>query len=162
MSLRHCLRAVLWLLTALGAYALAAGTAMLHRQTDLSRLFDAQREAQLWEAVLEKETLVDGVTGRKELAVDGQPWSEYRRPFQEMRTLLEDCGFTPFVKTTGGKGIHVVVAIKAAARRELPVAGRVGRAARARSPHPDAPRAGSRASHPLAHFARDEVSCPSR
>ncbi len=71
-----------------GAYALAAGTAMLHRQTDLDRLFDAQREAQLWEAVLEKETLVDGVTGRKELAVDGQPWSEYRRPFEEMRTLL--------------------------------------------------------------------------
>jgi bifunctional non-homologous end joining protein LigD len=30
----------------------------------------------------------------------------------EVREVLEQCGFTPFVKTTGGKGIHVVVAIK--------------------------------------------------
>ena len=29
-----------------------------------------------------------------------------------VREALELCGFTPFVKTTGGKGIHVVVAIK--------------------------------------------------
>ncbi len=31
---------------------------------------------------------------------------------KEVRDALELCGFTPFVKTTGGKGIHVVVAIK--------------------------------------------------
>jgi bifunctional non-homologous end joining protein LigD len=31
---------------------------------------------------------------------------------KEVREALEQCGFTPFVKTTGGKGIHVVVAIK--------------------------------------------------
>jgi bifunctional non-homologous end joining protein LigD len=31
---------------------------------------------------------------------------------KEVRDALEQCGFTPFVKTTGGKGIHVVVAIK--------------------------------------------------
>ena len=31
---------------------------------------------------------------------------------KEVREVLEHCGFTPFVKTTGGKGIHVVVAIK--------------------------------------------------
>jgi bifunctional non-homologous end joining protein LigD len=29
-----------------------------------------------------------------------------------VRDALELCGFTPFVKTTGGKGIHVVAAIK--------------------------------------------------
>jgi bifunctional non-homologous end joining protein LigD len=31
---------------------------------------------------------------------------------KEVHDALEMCGFTPFVKTTGGKGIHVVVAIK--------------------------------------------------
>src|SRR6185503_2556828 len=31
---------------------------------------------------------------------------------KEVRDALETCGFTPFVKTTGGKGMHVVVAIK--------------------------------------------------
>jgi len=38
---------------------------------------------------------------------------------KSMRALLEECGFTTFVKTTGGKGIHVVVAIKGAAKRKL-------------------------------------------
>jgi bifunctional non-homologous end joining protein LigD len=32
----------------------------------------------------------------------------------EIRQVLQACGFEPFVKTTGGKGIHVVVAIKGA------------------------------------------------
>ena len=38
---------------------------------------------------------------------------------KQMRAVLEDCGFTPFVKTTGGKGIHVVVAIKGRGRNQL-------------------------------------------
>jgi bifunctional non-homologous end joining protein LigD len=33
-----------------------------------------------------------------------------------MREALSACGFTPFVKTTGGKGLHVVVAIKGTAK----------------------------------------------
>ncbi len=36
---------------------------------------------------------------------------------KEMRRLLAACGFTPFVKTTGGKGIHVVVAIKGSTKK---------------------------------------------
>jgi bifunctional non-homologous end joining protein LigD len=35
---------------------------------------------------------------------------------KEVRDALEQCGFAPFVKTTGGKGIHVVVAIKGTAK----------------------------------------------
>ena len=38
---------------------------------------------------------------------------------KEMRALLQHLGFTPFVKTTGGKGIHVVVAIKGTPKKPL-------------------------------------------
>ena len=36
---------------------------------------------------------------------------------QAVREALQLCGFTPFVKTTGGKGIHVVVAIKGSPKK---------------------------------------------
>jgi bifunctional non-homologous end joining protein LigD len=35
---------------------------------------------------------------------------------RELRERLQDLGFVPFVKTTGGKGIHVVIAIKGRAK----------------------------------------------
>jgi bifunctional non-homologous end joining protein LigD len=38
---------------------------------------------------------------------------------KDMRAQLAHLGFTPFVKTTGGKGIHVVVAIKGAPKKPL-------------------------------------------
>jgi bifunctional non-homologous end joining protein LigD len=37
---------------------------------------------------------------------------------KEVRDALELCGFTPFVKTTGGKGMHVVVAIKGTPKKQ--------------------------------------------
>jgi bifunctional non-homologous end joining protein LigD len=37
---------------------------------------------------------------------------------KELREALASCGFTPFVKTTGGKGIHVVVAIKGTPKKQ--------------------------------------------
>jgi bifunctional non-homologous end joining protein LigD len=38
---------------------------------------------------------------------------------KEVREALVACGFTPFVKTTGGKGIHVVVAIEGTRRQAI-------------------------------------------
>ena len=45
---------------------------------------------------------------------------------KEVRDALALCGFTPFVKTTGGKGIHVVVAIKGTPKKPAALAGREG------------------------------------
>jgi DNA ligase D len=46
---------------------------------------------------------------------EGLPWRQVVDAAFEVRQSLEDLGFTPFVKTTGGKGLHVVVAL---ARRQ--------------------------------------------
>jgi bifunctional non-homologous end joining protein LigD len=37
---------------------------------------------------------------------------------KEMREHLAALGFTPFIKTTGGKGLHVVVAIKGTPKKQ--------------------------------------------
>lgn len=71
-----------------GAYALAAGAAWLKQRDELSKLFDADREAQLWEATLEKEPLVDGVTAENVLTVDGLAWNVYRQQMTAMQELL--------------------------------------------------------------------------
>lgn len=71
-----------------GAYALAAGVVWLKQQYELAGQFDADREAQLWEATLAKEPLVDGVTAACQLTVDGLEWKEYRQPMDAMQQLL--------------------------------------------------------------------------
>lgn len=43
---------------------------------------------------------------------EGVPWEKVQEAALLMRTLLTELGFTPFLKTSGGKGLHVVTPIK--------------------------------------------------
>jgi bifunctional non-homologous end joining protein LigD len=43
---------------------------------------------------------------------DGIGWSNLVSAVQVMRTLLDEMGLTGFLKTTGGKGLHIVVPIR--------------------------------------------------
>jgi DNA primase len=43
------------------------------------------------------------------------PWRETVKAAFEIRATLTELGLVPFLKTTGGKGLHVVVAL---ARRQ--------------------------------------------
>jgi bifunctional non-homologous end joining protein LigD len=47
------------------------------------------------------------------------PFERVMDAAKEMREVLTACGLTPFVKTTGGKGIHVVVAIKGTPKKPV-------------------------------------------
>ena len=54
--------------------------------------------------------------------LDPAPDVDYERVIagaKEIRRRLESCGLQPFVKTTGGKGLHVVVAVKGTARNPI-------------------------------------------
>src|SRR5438067_641675 len=43
---------------------------------------------------------------------DDLPWDEVKQAVLVVKTLVENLGLVPFLKTTGGKGVHVVVPIK--------------------------------------------------
>jgi D-glutamate cyclase len=60
-----------------GAYALAAGIAILRGQPLDPRLFDPIREQQLLELIVQQGGLVDGVLGKPSATVDGLSWEQY-------------------------------------------------------------------------------------
>jgi hypothetical protein len=71
-----------------GAYALAAGVAVLRGQSLPPSLFDVDGERELLRIMVEKGPLVDGVTARPTVSVDGLPFEEYARPLRRLGELL--------------------------------------------------------------------------
>jgi hypothetical protein len=72
-----------------GAYALAAGVAVLRRQRLPAWLFDIERERELLRVMVEQGPLVDGVTARQTVTVDGLAFDEYAEPLRRIGELLE-------------------------------------------------------------------------
>jgi hypothetical protein len=71
-----------------GGYALAAGAWHVAGRAFDADLFSPEAEHDLWEKVLREEKLVDGMTGKPTLTVDGLGWNEYIAPLREIGALL--------------------------------------------------------------------------
>jgi hypothetical protein len=70
-----------------GAYALAAGVALLLGRHLPRELFDPRRERELLRILVAQGPLVDGVTGKPTVSVDGLPFEQYARPLHPLRRL---------------------------------------------------------------------------
>jgi D-glutamate cyclase len=71
-----------------GAYALAAGAHLLRGIAPDRKLFDPERERELLRVMVERGPLVDGVTGRPTVSVDGLPFEEYVAPLCRLDEML--------------------------------------------------------------------------
>jgi hypothetical protein len=76
-----------------GAYALAAGVAVLRRQPLPAVLFDVERERDLLRIMVEQGPLVDGVTAKPTVSVDGLAFDDYAEPLRRIGELLEKEGW---------------------------------------------------------------------
>ncbi len=72
-----------------GAYALAAGVAVLRRQRLPASLFDVEHERELLRIMVEQGPLVDGVTAKPTVTVDGLAFDDYAEPLRRIGELLE-------------------------------------------------------------------------
>ncbi len=71
-----------------GAYALAAGIALLRGATLDPTLFDTEKERELLRIMVEHGPLVDGVTAQATITVDGLSFEEYVKPLAAIKRLL--------------------------------------------------------------------------
>lgn len=76
-----------------GAYALAAGVAVLRGQRLPASLFDVERERELLRIMVEQGPLVDGVTAQQTVSVDGLAFDDYAEPLRRIGELLEKEGW---------------------------------------------------------------------
>lgn len=82
-----------------GAYGLAAGVSFFRGAALDPRLFDPEQERQLLQLMVARGPLVDGVTGRPTLSVDGLSFERYAEPLRQLRTVITSR------HTTGGNGL---------------------------------------------------------
>ncbi len=71
-----------------GAYALAAGVRVLRKAPVDAALFDPGSEREILRAMVEKGPLVDGMSGRRELAVDGLTFDRYAEVLPQMQDIV--------------------------------------------------------------------------
>jgi hypothetical protein len=71
-----------------GAYALAAGVRYLRKVPHDPVLFDAARERELLELMVERGPLVDGPSGKRQATVDGLTFEEYAKPLVRLGQIL--------------------------------------------------------------------------
>jgi hypothetical protein len=67
-----------------GAYGLAVGVRWLRGALPESELFDLERERRTLQVMVERGPLVDGISGRPELSVDGFPFERYVKPLANL------------------------------------------------------------------------------
>jgi hypothetical protein len=72
-----------------GAYALAAGVTALRGKRPDSGLFDVAREKELLSVMVREGPLVDGVSGKPTVTVDGLAFAQYANPLERLRALME-------------------------------------------------------------------------
>src|SRR5262249_13378323 len=67
-----------------GGYALAAGLWHLKGRQPPPGLFDAERERELLQMMVDRGSLIDGVTGQATATVDGLTFERYALPLRQM------------------------------------------------------------------------------
>ena len=71
-----------------GAYALAAGVALVRGAKLDPALFDLEKEREYLRIMVEQGPLVDGVTAQQTVTVDGLSFEEYAKPLVRIRDIL--------------------------------------------------------------------------
>jgi hypothetical protein len=70
-----------------GAYGLAAGVRWLKRIPVDAELIDSERERELLQIMVEKGPLVDGVSGKPSVTVDGLSFERYAEPLRRLASI---------------------------------------------------------------------------
>lgn len=71
-----------------GAYALAAGVMLLKGKRPDPGLFDVAREHEILRVMVEQGPLVDGVTGKQTITVDGLDFERYAEPLRRIGEIV--------------------------------------------------------------------------